>query len=203
MKTFSSLLFAATLLTACSKKDADPQPTPAAPVQAATIDVRFDYYAAGSAPATTQSISLLADRPSWKQTADRLTLTLEKQNVLNKVEDHVDVVIPVSKLKTGLVGTYVLASQPNTSGGDALMTYLRPGSVDAYSNVYTSNANQLDGNLVITEYDAQRHLISGRYTVRFVNVKGPFSFLSINSAGDPRRDGDLTVNGTFQELPVK
>ena len=203
MKKLASFLLATTLLTACSKKEADPQPTPTAPAQAATIDVRFDYYAAGNLPASTQSMSLLADKPSWVKTTDRLTLTLQKLNVIDMVADQVEVVIPLNKQKAGLVGTYVLASQPNTSAGDALMTYLRPGSSSAYSNLYASNNSQVAGNLIITGYDAQRQLISGSYSARFTNVKGPFSFLAVGSSGDPRRDGDLTVNGTFQELPLK
>lgn len=202
MKNIATFLVAAALLTGCSKKEADPQPAPA-PAQAATIDVVFNYYATGNEPASTQSMSLLADRPSWKKTADRLTLTLDKQSVVNTLEDQVEVVIPLNKQKAGLVGTYVLASQPNTTAGDAMITYLRPGSSSTYPNYYGSNTNQVAGTLVITSYDAQRQLISGRYSAQFTNVKGPYSYLELGSAGDPRRDGDLAVSGTFTEVPMK
>jgi hypothetical protein len=204
VKNLASLLLAVTLISACSKKEADPQPTPVTPpAQAANIDVKFDYYSTGSTPATTQSISLLADKPTWKQASDRLTITLEKLNVLGTAQDRVELTIPLNKQKPGLVGTYVLASQPNTTMGEALLEYVRPGSSSSYSNTYGSNGNQVAGNMVITSYDTKRQLISGTYTARFTNVKGPFSFLGVGSVGDPRLDGDLTLNGTFQELPLK
>jgi hypothetical protein len=204
VKNLVAILLAATLLGACSKKEADPQPVPATPpAQAAGIDVKFDYYATGSTPATTRSMSLLADKPTWKQSSDRLTITLEKLDVLSSVQDRVELTIPLAKQKAGLVGTYVLASQPNTSLGEALFNYVRPGSNSAYSNVYSSNGNQVAGSMVITSYDAKRQLISGSYNARFTNVKGPFSFLGVGSVGDPRLDGDLTLSGTFQEIPLK
>lgn len=204
MKTYPLACLALSLLAGCSKKEDAPQPVPVAPVQAGTINVVFDASATATLPASTQSKSLLANKPTWQQNSDRLTIKLESLNVINTVDDHVDFVVPVGKWKTGLTGTYALASQPNTTAGDALVSYLRPlpSSSSAYPNSYTSNANQLAGTLTITSYDTQRKLLSGSYQVRFINVKGPFSFLGIGSMGDPRRDGDVTVSGTFQEIPL-
>jgi hypothetical protein len=205
MKFLTPSCLALIVLAACSHKDADPQPAPVAPVQAATLDVKFDYYATTSLPASTQSKSLLADKPTWKQASDRLTITLEVLNVISTVDDHVDFVLPLSKQKPGLTGTYTVASQPNTTAGDALASYIRPvpSNSSAYPNVYTSNSNQVTGTLTITSYDAKRQLLSGTYQARYSNVKGPFSFLGMGSVGDPRRDGDLTISGTFQEIPLK
>jgi hypothetical protein len=204
MKNIASLALAAILLSACSKKEADPQPATPAPVQAATINVAFDYYATGSSPATTQSLSLLAAKPTYQALADRLEVKLESLSSLNFVEDRVQFVIPISRQKTGLVGSYTLASQPDASLGEVLLTYTRPSnSSSAYSNVYSGNQSRLEGSFVITSYDASRRLISGSYSVKALNVKGPFSFLGVGSAGDPRRDGDLRLSGTFQELPLQ
>lgn len=206
MKNIVPLVLTAILLSACGKKAADPQPQPTAPapVQAATINVAFDYYATSTAPASTQSLSSLAAKPTYQALADRLEVKLENLNTLNFVDDRVQFVIPISRQKNGLTGSYTLASQPDASVGEVLMTYTRPSySSSAYSNVYGSNQARLEGSFIITSYDAARRLISGSYTVKALNVKGPFSFLGAGSAGDSRRDGDLRLSGTFQELPLQ
>jgi hypothetical protein len=62
-----TLCLAAATLTACSKKE-EPQPVAAtpAPIQAATVNTAFDAYATGSSPAATQSLSLLATKPTYQ-----------------------------------------------------------------------------------------------------------------------------------------
>ena len=205
MKNIAIFLFAATSLAGCSKKEADPQPTVIAPtpIQAATINVAFDYYATGTSPASIQSLSLLATKPMYQQFPDRLQIKLEALNSNNFVQDRVLFAIPVSRQKAGLVGTYTLASQPDAGLGEVLVTYTRPSnSTSAFDNVYGTNSARLEGNVAITSYDAGRRLISGSYTVKVINVKGPFSFLDTSSASDPRRDGDLRLTGTFTELPL-
>ncbi len=204
----STLLLSSLLFTACSKKDADPQPTPSAPApapaQAATVNVAFDNYATASQPASTESLSLLATKPTYQAFSDRLEVKLEVADVRGVVQDHVLFVLPISRQKSGLVGTYTLASQPDASLGEVLVTYRRPSnSLSEYSNVYGSNTAKLEGSFTITGYDASRRLLSGSYAVKALNVKGPFSFLSAGSWGDTRRSGDLRLSGTFQELPAQ
>ncbi|GAA4037929.1 hypothetical protein GCM10022409_23990 [Hymenobacter glaciei] len=206
MKKLASFLLAVTLLTACSKKEADPQPTPAqpAPAQAATINMAFDFYPTASSPASTQSLSLVPQKPAGELLSDRLVIKLEHANAANFVGDQVQFTLPLSRQKSGLVGTYTLASQPDASVGEVLVAYNRPvsASANAYSNTYNSNNARLEGSLIISAYDAPRRLISGTYTVKAVNVKSPFLFLGYNSTSDPRRDGDLRLTGTFTELPL-
>jgi hypothetical protein len=126
---------------------------------------------------------------------------LEAINTNNFVQDRVLFTIPISRQKAGLTGTYTLASQPDAGLGDALVTYTRPSnSTSALDNVYGTNSARLEGSFIITSYDASRRIISGSYTVK---MKGPFSFVDVNSAGDPRRDGDVRLSGTFQEVPLK
>jgi hypothetical protein len=132
---------------------------------------------------------------------DRLEVKLEAINTNNFVQDRVLFTIPISRQKAGLMGTYTLASQPDAGLGDALVTYTRPSnSTSAFDNVYGTNSARLEGSFIITSYDASRRIISGSYTVK---MKGPFSFVDVNSAGDPRRDGDVRLSGTFQEVPLK
>lgn len=204
MKNIATFLFAVTLLTACSKKEADPQPaSPQAPVQAATINMAFDYYAVGNSPASTESLSLLATKPVYKMYSDRLEVNMQAVNSAGFVQDRILLTIPLSRQKAGLVGTYTLASQPDASLGEMLVNYTRPSnSSSAYDNVYSSNSARVEGSFTLAAYDASRHIISGSYTVKFLNVKGPFSFVDYSSTGDPRRNGDLRLNGSFQELPL-
>lgn len=211
MKIVLLACLATSLLAACSKKEADPQPQPApaapvAPIQAATINVAFDAYATASAPAATQSLSLLATKPTYQLFTDRLEVKLQATDPGNSsfVQDRVQFVIPISRQKSGLVGTYTLASQPDASLGDVLLTYTRYINLtDTYPNAYGSNAQRLEGSFVITSYDATRRLISGSYTVKALNAKDAFVFLNIRYIGDQRRDGDLRLTGTFQEVPLQ
>lgn len=200
-----TLCLAAATLTACSKKE-EPQPvasTPA-PIQAATVNTAFDAYATGSSPATTQSISLLATKPTYQVFSDRLEVKLEALNTNNFVQDRVLFTIPVSQQKVGLAGTYTLASQPDAGLGEVLVKYTRPSnSTSTFDNVYGTNSARLEGNFIITGYDASRRIISGSYTVKMLNVRSPFSFVDTRSSGDPRRDGDLRLSGTFQEVPLQ
>ncbi|GAB3673616.1 hypothetical protein GCM10027594_35320 [Hymenobacter agri] len=200
----ASLLLAAGLLASCSKKEAEPQPAPAAPAQAATLNVVFDFYATGSSAAHTQSLSLVPQKPVAPQSSDRVLIKLEYANSAFFVEDQLLLTLPLSRQKPGLVGTYTLASQPDASRGEVLVAYTRPtsSSSNLYSNVYDSNRNQLEGSLTISAYDAGRRLISGSYTVKAVNAKSPFSFRSYGAA-DSRPDGDLRLTGTFTELPMQ
>lgn len=206
MKKLASFLLAATLLTACSKKETDPQPTPPppAPAQAATINMAFDFYPTPSSPARTQSLSLVPQKPAGQLLSDRLVIKLEYANGINFVEDQVQFTLPLSRQKPGLVGTYTLASQPDASVGEVLVAYTRPiaASANAYFNTYDSNRARLEGSLVISAYDATRRLISGTYTVKAPNVKTPFLFLGYNATSDTRSDGDLRLSGTFTELPL-
>jgi hypothetical protein len=206
MTKLASLLLAATLLTACSKKEIDPQPavpqTP--PAQAATINMAFDFYPTAGSQASTQSLSLVPQKPAGQLLSDRLVIKLEYANALSFVEDQVQFTLPLSRQKTGLVGTYTLASQPDASVGEVLVSYIRPiaASANAYYNTYDSNRARIEGSLVINAYDATRRLISGTYAVRAMNVKTPFSFLSYNATIDSRLNGDLRLTGTFTELPL-
>jgi hypothetical protein len=205
MQNFFLFLLGLSLLTGCAKKEDAPQPAPApTPAQAATVNIAFDAYATASQPASTESLSLLATKPSYQVFPDRLQVTLEVLSVINTVQEQVVFTLPLSRQKNGLVGTYTLASQPDASLGETLVAYTRPsGSTSAFSNVYGTNSARLEGTFVVSSYDAARQLLSGSYSVKALNVRGPFSFLGVGSVGDPRRTGDLRLSGTFQEIVRK
>jgi hypothetical protein len=197
-------LLAALLLTACSKKGVDPTPPPLPPAQAATVNMAFDFYPTASSPARTQSLSLLPQKPVAQQLSDRLVIKLDYANTAGITEDQLQFTVPLNRQKPGLAGTYTLASQPDASQGEVLVSYIRPTSASSntYYNTYDSNRCRLDGSLTISAYDASRRLISGTYSVKAVNVKTPFFFLAYSAASDTRPDGDLRLTGTFTELAL-
>lgn len=51
---------------------------------------------------------MLSDRSTAQLLNDRLALKLTAQNALTQLEDQLELVLPVSRQKLGLVGTYKL-----------------------------------------------------------------------------------------------
>ncbi|WBO83681.1 hypothetical protein [Hymenobacter yonginensis] len=191
-----TLLTSATLFTVACHKDQDDQPQPAAPAQAATLNMTFHY----TNPDETRGINHLADKPSGQQLADRLVVTFSNSQA-NPV-DQIEFTIAKSRQKSGLAGTYALASQPDPGAGDVQVRYLRPTpSSAAIGNLVTGNTHRLTGSFIISSYDANRQLISGSYTVEAADSKDPFTFLT--TGVDNRRSGDLRVYGTFTEVPLR
>lgn len=132
-------------------------------------------------------------------------LRIDAIEVINHGDSRIEFVLPVSRQKTGLVGSYSLASQPDINQGDVLVTLTRPyynlSTVSA--NLYTSNSERLTGSFIITSYDAARQLISGSYSVDAPNVQDPQAYDVVAVPGDIRRWGDLHFAGIFQEVPLQ
>ena len=200
LKNLLLALIALTLgITACQKDDNSPRPTVAAPAQEATLNLVFRYYS----PDESRGINYLADKPAGQLLTDRLTVKFTNNFPGLGSTDQIEFVLPKSRQKPGLVGTYTLASQPDPGQGDVQVSYQRAGTADTHRNGVHSNSNRLEGSFTITSYDASRNLISGSYTCSAPNSKDPFTFLTNGSSADSRRDGDLRVSGTFTEVPLK
>jgi hypothetical protein len=199
----STLLLTVLLTASCQEeKGKDPQPAPAAPIQAATINVYFDAYATPSKPAETKSATLLATLPVGQLLSDRLTIHFDN-SFNDRVTDEVDFIIPKGRQRAGIVGTYTISSQPDAAAGDVQASYLRPSNNgDMWLNFFSSNNNMVGGSLVITSYNATRRLISGTYTLIVKDMKDPYTFIGYNSAADTRRAGNVRVAGTFEEVPL-
>src|SRR5688572_24467674 len=121
MKLVASLCLFAGLLSACSKKDAEPKPTP--PKVEASLNLSFDFYATPGRPAETQSASFMATRPGGPLLPDRLVLRFENAVAGVGPSDRVEFTLPTSRQKPGLLGTYTLASQANMGMGDVQVIY--------------------------------------------------------------------------------
>ncbi len=184
-------------IVSCQQDDV-PQPAEPAPVREATINTVFRYYS----PDESRGINHLADKPFGQWSSDRLTVKFHNTIPGLNPTDEIQFVLPKSRQKTGLTGTYTLASQPDPGQGDVQVKYLRPGTSSSWNNGVNSNAHVLEGSFIITSYDARRNLISGSYAVEAKDVRDAFVFLASGSSADNRRTGDLRVYGAFTEVPL-
>lgn len=189
-------------LSNCQKDSDSPapvDPTPA-PVQEANINFVYTY------PDESKGQTFLAKNPTGKLESSRLTLLFEKeirQNAL-VVEDRLEFLLPQSRQKSGLVGTYTLSSQPDPGQGEIQVTYERPFSgTGVFLNKHSGNTSVIAGSFTISEYNASRKLLSGSYTFTIRQVRDPFVFLSLNSSSDSRRLCDVKCYGTFREIPLQ
>ncbi|MCA8831876.1 hypothetical protein [Hymenobacter pini] len=120
------------------------------------------------------------------------------------IEDRLEFMLPQSRQKSGLVGTYTLSSQPDPGQGEMQVTYERPyPGTGVFLNKYSGNTSVMEGSFTISEYNAGRKLLSGSYTFTIRQVRDPFQFLTIGSSLDPRRLCDVKCYGTFREIPLQ
>lgn len=195
-------IFLFALVTACQKDKETPEPTVTPPVQEANISFTYTY---PTAEAENKGQTFVAKEPAGKLTPQKLTLLFEKEPRAAGAgtEERLEFVLPSSKQKPGLVGTYTIASQPDPGQGDVLTTYERPFyGMGAYLNQYSGNTNSMEGSLVITAYNSERQLVSGSYSFLITNAKDPFRFLGTSSQSDGRLACEVKGYGTFQEIPL-
>lgn len=196
---FASMLTASLLGTSCTKEcDPIPESVAAAPAQAATLNVNFEY--AGSAE--ERSVSYVADKPGAELLSDRLLLTISSEATTTGPADRITFALAKSRQKAGLVGTYSLASQPDASQGDVQVSFIRfTPSTNTYNNTVSGNQNQLSGSLIVTAYDEARKLISGTYEMKTTGIRDVFAFRNYaDVTPDARREGSLRVHGSFTEI---
>lgn len=189
------------LTTACQKDTEMPAPTVTPPVQEANVSLTYTY----STASANRGQTFLAQEPTGKLASDKLTLTFEKapRAVGMLTEERIGFVLPRSKQKTGLVGSYTLASQPDPGQGEVVATYERPTfSTGVYLNQYSGNSHPMEGSLVITKYDAGRQLISGSFTFTVKQAKDPYIYLAISSSSDGRSNCEIKGYGSFEEIPL-
>ncbi|RPD49761.1 hypothetical protein DNI29_02910 [Hymenobacter sediminis] len=197
-----SSIFLFAIATACQKDKEMAEPTVAPPVQEANISFTYTYPAA---EAENKGQTFLAKEPAGKLTTQKLTLVFEKESRAAGAgtDEHLEFVLPSSKQTPGFVGSYTIATQPDPGQGDVLATYERPFyGTGAYLNRYSGNTDAMDGSLTITEYNAERQLISGSYSFLLKNIKDPFKFLGVGSQSDSRPACEVKCYGTFKEIPL-
>ncbi|GAB3826504.1 hypothetical protein [Hymenobacter jeollabukensis] len=199
MQTLRLALLAASLLVgaaSCDSKSDDPQPE--APAVARHEMNRVFYYPSN---ATSAGISYApADvKASGRLTADQLLLSFEPE----AGQDAVSFTLPIARLTAGLTGTYALQSLPTPASAIAQVAYTFTANRSAAGSngrLFLSNANYMDGQVVITAYDQQRRLLSGSYTLKMNDIIDPFSSAM---SSPPALRCNLTLNGSFENLPLQ
>ncbi|RTQ48492.1 hypothetical protein EJV47_16100 [Hymenobacter gummosus] len=201
MKTLRLALLAASLLVSlasCDSKSKSEDPQPEAPAVARNQMDRMFYYPVSL---TSAGISYApADvKATGRLTTDQLLLSFGPE----AGQDAVDFVLPVARLTAGLTGTYALQSLPTPATGVVQVAYTfttsRTGSGTS-GRLFLSNANYMDGQVVITAYDQRRRLLSGNYTVRMNDISDPYSTAM---SSPPAARCNLTLNGSFENLPLQ
>ena len=196
MNKLASLLLAAVLLTACSKKEADPQPAPA-PAVRADITRTFTYPGnSGFDTALTYTQKTLQIRGQLDAT--KLLLFFDAP----EGSDNLAFTIPAVALAAGLPGTYALRDRQNSPGKvvetDYTYKIVNTPSVSSF-HLYASARNNMTGRVIITAYDAQRRLLNGSFE------------MTMDGVSDPREDFpspmpmpcNVKVTGSFENLKLE
>lgn len=104
------------------------------------------------------------------------------------------------KLPATLTGTYTLKTlRDRTLDADVIYYYKLPESRGGGTILYPSNMQHVTGNLIISRYDAKRQLLSGTYTATLTGA----SDLTVAYGTFPKRSCDITVTGTFSDVPLR
>jgi hypothetical protein len=196
MKLSRYALLAAPLvlgLTSCTKTT-DPQPGPSvAPAPAHNELERVLYY-----PASAISAGV-SYAPADVNASGRLATELLLSFSSARGQDAITFTLPVARLTADLVGSYALQSQPTPAAGIAQVAYtltLTGSATSLSGRLYLSNANRLEGQVVLTAYDPHRRLLSGTYTVKLNDIDDPYS-------STPSQRCNLTLQGSFANLPLQ
>lgn len=185
------ILFALLFLAGCKKETTEPTPQPL-PVTA-KLSRTMAYQ--NSSTRFTAEYENDAFRHAASQSAEKLQFGF--WTTYPAGSDGLSFSIPKARQKTGLVGTYTLATLPNPALGEAAVDY-RFATGENCTVIFQSGTTLVEGSLVITAYDPKRKTLSGTYTVRLPGAYDPFdpSFL-------PEKRVNFTISGSFANLPVK
>jgi hypothetical protein len=197
MKRLTALCLTAVLATACSKKEADPQPQPADPAVQAEMTRTFTFPTNSGSDAgltyTQKSMRLIG-----KQDATGLVLAFD----VPEGSDFVAFTIPNAALSANWQGAYALRTQPSSVGGvvETQYTYTIlkvPGATSA--QLFFSNNNSMVGKVVVTAYDSQRRLLAGTFEMAMDAVNDPRE--RNPATGAPRCN--VKIMGRFENLKLE
>jgi len=181
------------LLTGCGRDEA---PSPAAEAAYSRTVTYLDSASPSQLDSTLKSPAIKA---LVLQNATYFTVFLQRQ------PDREAVIFNFlrAKLPANPVGTYSFKTRQDDTP-DVSLTYrieipdYRSPSAGGY-HVYDRTIYSPTGSLIITAYDAERRLVSGRFEVTVPNAADPFA---LKDDYLPRRS-NLTLQGTFTNAPVQ
>ncbi|MCA8832467.1 hypothetical protein [Hymenobacter pini] len=189
-----SLLLGLTLAftASCSKDDQElPAPAPEPSITYSRAIVYQDngqrrdttFQAAQLAASATQSAQSLSVGVAPATTAEGIRFTLDR-----------------TKLPTTFTGAYTLQTlRDRTLDAETRFYYDLPESLGGGTVIYPSSMQHVTGSFVISSYDAKRQLLSGTYTATLTGASDP----TVAYSTFPKRKCDITVSGTFANIPVR
>ena len=169
------LLLSSVGFTACADKEEAPAPTAPDPAAAFELSHYFDFATTAPGGGTSHSGAGMV-HPS-KDIAGTARLDApSKTLVLNfkAAPDEVYFEVDQLQLRPGWTGTYALRCQSRPTD-PVFVSYLHTQSAQVGTSILRLSdwTQQLDGNVTITAYDAQRQLVSGSYEVTAPNQRDP------------------------------
>ncbi|MBC6991926.1 hypothetical protein [Hymenobacter sp. BT491] len=192
--TTLSLLLGLTLAftAGCDKDDREtPEPLPE---PAVTYSRTIVYQDNGQHRDTTFQAPQL--KGFVTQTAESLAVGVEPTTNTEGIGFELD----RTKLSATLTGTYTLKTlRDRTLDADVSYYYDLPESLGGGTVIYPSSMQHVTGSFAISSYDAKRQLLSGTYTATLTGASDPHVAYSTF----PKRRCDITVTGTFTNVPVR
>lgn len=190
-----SLFLGATLLfaTGCDKDDREEMPEPL-PAPSVTYSRSIVYQDNGQHRDTTFQAPQLKGYVT--QAAQSLAVGVEPTTGTEGIGFTLD----RTKLPATLTGTYTLKSlRDRTLDADVTYYYDLPESRGGGTIIYPSSMQYVTGSFAINSYDAKRQLLSGTYTATLTGASDPTAaYMTF-----PKRKCDITVTGTFTNMPLK
>lgn len=192
--TLSLLLGLTLAFTAgCDKDDREQTPEPL-PEPAVTYSRSIVYQDNGQHRDTTFQAKQLQGFVT--QTAQSLFVGVQPTTTTEGINFTLD----RTKLPVALTGTYTLKTiRDRTLDADLTYYYDLPESRGGGTILYPSSMQHITGNLTISSYDAKRQLLSGTYTATLTGASDP----TVAYGTFPKRSCDITVTGTFTNVPVR
>ncbi len=168
MKTLLTLCLATALLSSCSKEH-DPQPAAPDPAPTLTVTRTMTY---ATAPSRDNGVTYTQKTldGSGTLTDTGLKLLFSEQNA----PDDLAMEVPKAALTNALNGTYALNTRTNPSGvADVRYIFTRINTPGQTSGVIVGKFSLAGGQLVVTQYDSERRLVSGSFEVRYEDLADP------------------------------
>lgn len=198
MNKLTSLLLAAVLLTACSKKEIDPQPSPADTTPVVTMARTLTFPTAASLNNDTSYVAA-AMTSRGVLGPDGLGLSFEPR----VGRDAISFGISAAALTPAVTGTYPIIDRRQLPGAAASASYsfrVARNLQQSGEFLIWSSTHTMPGQLVITSYDALRRLVSGSYEMSIDNLQNITDRASVPMAAPLC---NLRVTGTFANVKLQ
>lgn len=201
MKRFFSLVTLVALLSACEKKIEriieDPAPE-------GTLIRTINYTNQNTVKTASYSGNLVVEAQAALEGNHILLGVFATPKVANTEGDGVAFKIDKVYLQQGLERTYNLDAQTAPAVVSARYNYMfQKAEGGFWSSIHeTTTGLKMEGTLTITDYNAERKLISGAYNMIIKDLVNDPTQISNSNPIDPINLNTVTVNGTFTNLKL-